>query len=104
MQRVLLAGLPGPNAPDGGAGMGEVAVGPAVLGVDPLSVVLGVPQVTVDDLVVHHRCGAAPSRRGLRAPVGAGHVVGAVGGHEAERQRFSAPMGFGPPVTRTAEG
>ena len=59
--RVVLAVLPGPNAPDGGAGSGEVTVGLAVLGVDPLSVVLGVPQVTVDNLVVHRdhrRCGA----------------------------------------------
>ncbi|HLK95131.1 MAG TPA: hypothetical protein VK365_05265 [Nocardioidaceae bacterium] len=38
-----------------------MTVGLAVLGVDPLSVVLGVPQVTVDNLVVHRdhrRCGA----------------------------------------------
>src|SRR3712207_4081882 len=51
--RVVLAVLPGPNAPDGGGDGGELAVGPAVLGVDPLLVVLGVPQVTVDNLLVH---------------------------------------------------
>ncbi len=32
--------------------------------------------------------------------VGAAHVVGAVGGHEAERQRFFARMGFAPLTTR----
>ena len=67
--RVVLAVLPGPNAPDGGAGSGEVAVGLAVLGVDPLSVVLGVPQVTVDNLVsTATTAGAAPTRRCSRPP------------------------------------
>ncbi len=42
--RVVLAVLPGPNAPDGGAGSGEVTVGLAVLGVDPLSVVRPRPE------------------------------------------------------------
>ncbi|MGY1761256.1 hypothetical protein ACI79G_03290 [Geodermatophilus sp. SYSU D00779] len=94
--RVGPAVLPGPNAPDGG----EPAVGPAVLGVDPLSVVLGVPQVTVDDLVVHrgHRRGAAAVA--YASEVGAAHVVGAVGGHEAERQCSSARMGSAPLTTR----
>jgi hypothetical protein len=32
--------------------------------------------------------------------VGADHVVAAVGGHEAERQRFFARMGFAPLTTR----
>jgi hypothetical protein len=32
--------------------------------------------------------------------VGADHVVAAVGGHEAERQRFLARMGFAPLTTR----
>jgi hypothetical protein len=31
---------------------------------------------------------------------GAAHVVAAVGGHEAERQRFFARMGFAPLTTR----
>jgi ribosomal protein S18 acetylase RimI-like enzyme len=104
---VVLAVLPGPNAPDGGAGSGEVAVGLAVLGVDPLSVVLGVPQVTVDNLVVHreHRrrgVGAAllAAAAGYARETGADHVVAAVGGHEAERQRFFARMGFAPLTTR----
>ncbi|MDP9429271.1 MAG: GNAT family N-acetyltransferase [Actinomycetota bacterium] len=105
--RVVLAVLPGPNAPDGGAGGGEVAVGLAVLGVDLLSVVLGVPQVTVDNLVVHRdhrRCGAGAALLeaavAYASQVGAAHVVGAVGGHEAERQRFFARMGFAPLTTR----
>ncbi|MEX5720083.1 GNAT family N-acetyltransferase [Geodermatophilus maliterrae] len=106
--RVVIAVLPGANAPDPGAARtGEVAVGLAVLGLDPLSALLGVPQVTVDNLVVHrdHR------RRGVGAAllaaaaahagdVGADHVVAAVGGHEAERQRFFARMGFAPLTAR----
>jgi GNAT superfamily N-acetyltransferase len=104
--RVVLAVLPGPNAAAGGAN-GEVPVGLAVLGLDPLSRVLGNPQVTVDTFVVHreHR------RRGAGAVLlaaaatyaresGAAHVVAAVGGHEAERQRFFARMGFAPLSTR----
>ncbi len=104
--RVVLAVLPGPNAP-GADTAGEVAVGLAVLGVDPLSVVLGSPQVTVDSFVVHrdHR------RRGVGAVLlaaaaayaeqtGAEHVVAAAGGHEAERQRFLSRMGFAPLTTR----
>jgi N-acetylglutamate synthase-like GNAT family acetyltransferase len=108
--RVVLAVLPGPNA---GAGVdgGEVPVGLAVLGLDPLSRVLGNPQVTVDTFVVHreHR------RRGAGAVLlaaaaryaeetGAGHVVAAVAGHEAERQRFFARMGFAPLTTRRIVG
>ena len=103
--RVVLAVLPGSNTGSGDAI--EVAVGLAVLGVDPLSLVLGNPQVTVDTFVVHreHR------RRGTGAVLlaaaaryaqetGADHVVAAVGGHEAERQRFFARMGFAPLTTR----
>jgi GNAT superfamily N-acetyltransferase len=104
--RVVLAVLPGPYAADGVAGA-EVAVGLAVLGLDPLSLVLGNPQVTVDTFVVHreHR------RRGVGAVLlaaaaayahenGAAYVVAAAGGHEAERQRFFARMGFAPLATR----
>jgi N-acetylglutamate synthase-like GNAT family acetyltransferase len=104
--RVVLAVLPGPNAA-AGSGDGEVPVGLAVLGLDPLSLVLGAPQVTVDTFVVHreHR------RRGTGAVLlaaaaayaqenGAPHVVAAVAGHEAERQRFFARMGFAPLSTR----
>jgi GNAT superfamily N-acetyltransferase len=103
--RVVLAVLPGSNT--GSDTTMEVAVGLAVLGVDPLSLVLGNPQVTVDTFVVHreHR------RRGTGAVLlaaaaryaeetGADHVVAAVGGHEAERQRFFARMGFAPLTTR----
>jgi GNAT superfamily N-acetyltransferase len=103
--RVVLAVLPGSSTGSGDAI--EVAVGLAVLGVDPLSLVLGNPQVTVDTFVVHreHR------RRGTGAVLlaaaaryaqetGADHVVAAVGGHEAERQRFFAHMGFAPLTTR----
>ena len=84
-----------------------MAVGLAILGLDPLSLVLGNPQVTIDTFVVHreHR------RRGVGAALlaaaaahaeqtGAAHVVAAVGGHEAERQRFFARMGFAPLTTR----
>jgi GNAT superfamily N-acetyltransferase len=105
--RVVLAVLPGPNAPGGHDDAGEVAVGLAVLGVDPLSVVLGAPQLTVDWFVVHrdHRrrgvgtalLAAAADRAG---EVGAAHVVAAVGGQEPERQRFFAQMGFAPLQTR----
>lgn len=104
--RVVLAVLPGPNATAGGA-VGEEVVGLAILGTDPLAALLGTPQVTVDNLVVHgeHR------RRGVGAALlaaaaaygqesGASHVVAAVGGQEAERQRFFAHMGFAPLVTR----
>jgi ribosomal protein S18 acetylase RimI-like enzyme len=106
--RVVLAVLPGACAPHPGAGSaGEVVVGLAVLGLDPLSALLGVPQVTVDNLVVHrdHRrrgAGAAllAAAAGHAESVGADHVVAAVGGHEAERQRFFARMGFAPLTTR----
>ncbi len=104
--RVVLAVLPGPNAAGGGSG-GEEAVGLAVLGLDPLSLVLGNPQVTIDTFVVHreHR------RRGAGAVLlaaaaayadeeNAAHLVASVGGHEAERQRFFARMGFAPLTTR----
>lgn len=99
--RVVLAVIPGPT------GDGEVPVGLAILGIDPLSVVLGVPQVTVDNLVVHreHRRGGVGASLLAAAAVyagevGADHVVAAVGGHEAERQRFFARMGFAPLTTR----
>jgi GNAT superfamily N-acetyltransferase len=104
--RVVLAVLPGPNAAGGGT-VEEVAVGLAVLGLDPLSLVLGNPQVTVDTFVVHRghrRCGAGARLLAAAAryaeEVGADHVVAAVGGHEAERQRFFARMGFAPLSTR----
>jgi L-amino acid N-acyltransferase YncA len=104
--RVVLAVLPGPNAAAGGADA-EVAIGLAVLGLDPLSQVLGAPQVTVDTFVVHrgHRrqgAGAALLRAAAAyaQETGAAHVVAAVGGHEAERQRFFARMGFAPLATR----
>jgi GNAT superfamily N-acetyltransferase len=104
--RVVLAVLPGPNAAAGG-GTGEVTVGLAVLGLDPLSVVLGNPQVTVDTFVIHHdhrRRGAGTLLLAAAAAyaqeTGAAHVVAAVGGHEAERQRFFARMGFAPLTTR----
>jgi GNAT superfamily N-acetyltransferase len=101
--RVVLAVLPAASAPSGA----EEAVGLLVLGVDPLSVVLGSPQVTVDNLVV----AAGHRRRGVGAvllaaaaayaeEVGADHLVATVGGHEAERQRFLARMGFAPLTTR----
>ena len=100
--RVVLAVLPAD-----GRGRDEVPVGLAILGVDPLSVVLGVPQVTVDNLVVHreHRRGGVgasllAAAASYAAEVGADHVVAAVGGHEAERQRFFARMGFAPLTTR----
>ncbi len=104
--RVVLAVLPGANAPDVSSA-GEVVVGLAVLGLDPLSTVLGVPQVTVDNLVVHRdhrRRGAGTAllaaAAAYAAELGAHHVVAAVGGHEAERQRFFARMGFAPLTTR----
>jgi GNAT superfamily N-acetyltransferase len=104
--RVVLAVLPGPYAADGGAGA-AVAVGLAVLGIDPLSLVLGNPQVTVDTFVVHRehrRRGAGAVLLGAAADYarenGASYVVAAAGGHEAERQRFFARMGFAPLTTR----
>jgi ribosomal protein S18 acetylase RimI-like enzyme len=104
--RVVLAVEPGAVAP-GGEPAAERALGLAVLGVDPLSVVLGVPQVTVDNLVVHreHRrrgAGAAllAAAAAYAGEVDAEHVVASVGGHEAERQRFFARMGFAPLTTR----
>jgi ribosomal protein S18 acetylase RimI-like enzyme len=103
--RVVLAVLPGPQT--AGEAGGEVAVGLAVLGLDPLSLVLGNPQVTVDTFVVHreHRRRGAGARLLTAAAAyarenGAAHVVAAVAGHEAERQRFFARMGFAPLTTR----
>ncbi|MGY1743397.1 MULTISPECIES: GNAT family N-acetyltransferase [unclassified Blastococcus] len=104
---VVLAVLPGADAGDGaGGGAGEQVVGLAVLGVDPLSRVLGLPQVTVDNLVVHRdhrRRGAGTALLAAAAEhagrCGAAHVVAAVG-PEAERQRFFARMGFAPLHTR----
>ena len=104
--RVVLAVLPVPDAAVPGAS-GEVAVGLAVLGLDPLSLVLGNPQVTVDTFVVHRehrRQGAGVLLLAAAAAYaeesGASYVVAAVGGHEAERQRFFARMGFAPLTTR----
>ena len=104
--RVVLAVLPGSPAP-GGGDTGEVAVGLAVLGLDPLSLVLGNPQVTVDTFVVHRehrRCGTGvlllAAAAAFAQESGAAHVVVAVGGQEAERQRFFARMGFAPLTTR----
>jgi GNAT superfamily N-acetyltransferase len=104
--RVVLAVLPGSPAP-GADGCGEVPVGLAVLGLDPLSLVLGHPQVTVDLFVVHRehrRRGAGvlllAAATAYAEQNGASHVVAAVGGHEAERQRFFARMGFAPLTTR----
>jgi GNAT superfamily N-acetyltransferase len=109
VHRVVLAVLPGANAAAGSGldGGGETAVGLAVLGIDPLSLVLGAPQVTVDTFVVHR----AHRRQGVGSALlaaavtfaaenGAAHVVASVGGHEAERQRFLAQMGFAPLTTR----
>ena len=104
--RVVLAVLPGAYAADGGAA-GEVAVGLAVLGLDPLSLVLGNPQVTVDTFVVqreHRRRGAGSALLAAATAYaqerGAGHVVATAGGHQAERQRFLARLGFAPLTTR----
>ena len=109
VHRVVLAVLPGSNAasgtsPDGGS---ETADGLAVLGIDPLSLVLGAPQVTVDTFVVHRahrRQGVGSALLGAAVAFatesGAAHVVASVGGHEAERQRFLAQMGFAPLTTR----
>jgi GNAT superfamily N-acetyltransferase len=104
--RVVLAVLPGANAA-GPDTSGEVAVGLAVLGLDPLSLVLGNPQVTVDTFVVHRehrRRGAGvlllAAAAAFAEESGASYVVAAVGGHEAERQRFFARMGFAPLTTR----
>mgnify|MGYP002653833739 CR=1 FL=1 len=83
--RVVLAVLPTDD--------GEIAVGLAVLGLDPLSLVLGTPQVTVDTFVVHreHRragVGAAllAASAAYAAENGASHVVAAVT-QEALRER-----------------
>jgi ribosomal protein S18 acetylase RimI-like enzyme len=104
--RVVLAVLPGANAPTAGSSV-EVAVGLAVLGLDPLSLVLGNPQVTVDTFVVdreHRRRGAGVLLLAAAAAYAeeheASYVVASVGGHEAERQRFFARMGFAPLTTR----
>ncbi|MCW2683124.1 MAG: GCN5-related N-acetyltransferase [Blastococcus sp.] len=104
--RVVLAVLPGAVASADGDDA-EVAVGLAILGLDPLSMVLGNPQVTIDTFVVHreHRrrgAGAAllAAAAAYAEETGAAHVVAAVGGHEAERQRFFARMGFAPLTTR----
>jgi GNAT superfamily N-acetyltransferase len=99
--RVVLAVLP--PAGDGA----ERPVGLVVLGTDPLSAVLGVPQVTVDNLVVdprHRRRGAGAMLLAAAADyaeqIGAAHLVATVGGSEPERQRFLSRMGFAPLATR----
>lgn len=105
--RVVLALAPRDAAADGAAGTtGEAGVGLAVLGLDPLSLVLGTPQVTVDMFVVHpeHRrsgVGAAllAASVAYAAENGASYVVAAVT-QEADRQRFFARMGFAPLTTR----
>ena len=96
--RVVLAVLPTDD--------GEAGVGLSVLGLDPLSLVLGTPQVTVDTFVVHreHRrsgVGAAllAASVAYAAENGASYVVAAVT-QEADRQRFFARMGFAPLTTR----
>ncbi|TKJ18222.1 GNAT family N-acetyltransferase [Blastococcus sp. CCUG 61487] len=98
--RVVLAVVP---APEDGP---ELGVGLAVLGLDPLSLVLGTPQVTVDTFVVHRehrRAGVGAALLGAAAAyaaeTGAAYVVAAVP-QEAERQRFFARMGFAPLTTR----
>lgn len=103
--RVVLAVLPGGRQARGATG--GTAVGLAVLGIDRLSVVLGMPQVTVDNLVVapqHRRRGVGAVLLAAAAvyaeEVGADHLVASVGGHEAERQRFLSRMGFAPLTTR----
>jgi GNAT superfamily N-acetyltransferase len=97
--RVVLAVLPADDD-------GEAGVGLAVLGLDPLSLVLGTPQVTVDTFVVHreHRrsgVGAAllAAAVAYAAENGASYVVAAVA-PDADRQRFFARMGFAPLTTR----
>ena len=109
VHRVVLAVLPGSTAAAGASldAGSETAVGLAVLGIDPLSLVLGAPQVTVDTFVVHRahrRQGVGSALLGaavtFAAENGAAHVVASVGGHEAERQRFLAQMGFAPLTTR----
>lgn len=101
--RVVLAVVPADDATDGGA---EAGVGLAVLGLDPLSLVLATPQVTVDSFVVHreHRrsgVGAAllAAAATYAAEKGAAYVVAAVP-QDADRQRFFARMGFAPLTTR----
>jgi GNAT superfamily N-acetyltransferase len=101
--RVVLALLP---AGDDGTGRCERGVGLAVLGLDPLSLVLGTPQVTVDTFVVHreHRRSGVGSALLAEAAAyakasGAAYVVAAVP-QDADRQRFFARMGFAPLTTR----
>jgi GNAT superfamily N-acetyltransferase len=108
--RVVLAVLPAVSRHDGSSA-GEQPVGLAVLGTDPLSVVLCSPQVTIDWFVVHrdHRrrgTGAAllAAAAEYAAETGADHVVAAVAGQEAERQRFFSRMGFAPLATRRIVG
>ncbi len=99
--RVVLAVLPGADGDAEGCG-----VGLAVLGLDPLSLVLGTPQVTVDTFVVHRehrRSGVGAALLAAAAEYarlnGAAYVVAAVP-QEADRQRFFARMGFAPLTTR----
>jgi GNAT superfamily N-acetyltransferase len=110
--RVVLAVRPG-TTPGSGNG-DEVPVGLAILGVDPISTIMGRPQVTVDTFVVdreHRRQGAGAgllaAAVAFAVEIGADHVVVAVSGHDAERQRFLSRMGFAPLTTRriaTREG
>jgi GNAT superfamily N-acetyltransferase len=108
--RVVLAVVPARHAAGSDEG-GAEPVGLAVLGTDPLSVVLGTPQVTIDWFVVHrdHRrrgTGVAllAAAADYAAGTGADHVVAAVSGHDAERQRFFSRMGFAPLATRRIVG
>ena len=95
--------------PSSAAPTARCAVGLAVLGTRPAVGRPGrtrrSPSTTFVVHREHRRRGAGrrcswrrpPATRGRPAPA---HVVAAVGGHEAERQRFFARMGFAPLTTR----
>ncbi|MEU2349385.1 GNAT family N-acetyltransferase [Modestobacter sp. NPDC049651] len=115
--RVVVAELPDGGCTDGGCtdgggtDGGGTVVGLAVLGTDALAAVLGCPQVTVDWFVVHpdhrHRgigCALLAAAAAHARAVGAEHVSVAVGGQDAERQRFFARRGFAPLATRRIAG
>ena len=106
--RVVLAVLPGPERRPRPAPPARWPSGSPSSASTRCRWCSGNPQVTVDTFVVHreHRrrgagvAAAGGGGRPTREETGAAYVVAAVGGHEAERQRFFARMGFAPLTTR----
>ena len=105
--RVVLAVLPGPNAADGRRVRARWPSGSPSSGwirCPSCSATRRSPSTRSSSHREHRRRGAGVLLLAAAAAYaeesGASYVVAAVGGHEAERQRFFARMGFAPLTTR----